>query len=152
MQVVVKKKTLLPHHRVERSLPGMPEGGMPDVMNQRKRLHQIHTESKLGCDRAGDLRDFEGVGQPVAKVIGITAGEHLRLGFKPSERPGVNDSVAITLEVIAVGMGRLRMTASARVLHRIACEHELSVANEHFAVPITSQAAYKRKRQPIGCR
>ena len=129
MQVVIKKKAVLPHDRVERAFPGMPERWMPDVMNQRERLHQVNTESKLCCDCAGDLRNFERVGQAIAKVIGITAGEYLRLGLKPSERPGVNDSVAITLEVIAVGMGLLRVAASTRVLHRVACEHELSVAD-----------------------
>jgi len=147
---------VLSHGRVEGTFPRMPEWWVPDVVNQRECLDQVDTQSQLPCNRARDLRDFEGVGQPIAKVIRITAGKHLRFGLEPSERAGVNDSIPIALKVIAVGMGRLRMPASTRVLHRIACEHGLSVAKQPSAVStqhsfrhyLCNMKAHKRKRQP----
>jgi hypothetical protein len=61
------------------------------------------------------LRYLEGVGQAVAEVVGVAASENLSLGFQAAESAGMNDAIAVALEVVAVGMLRLRMTASAGV-------------------------------------
>src|SRR5882724_8595464 len=63
-------------------------------------------------------------------MVGIAAGEDLRFGFQPPEGTGVNDAVAIALEVIAVGMRRLGVAASPRVFHahRVIGQHAVSVA------------------------
>ena len=76
-------------------------------------------------DGAGDLRDFEGVGEAVAEVVGVAAGEDLGLGFEAAEGAGVDDAVAVALEVVAVGMRRFREAASAGLfdLHRVAGQH-----------------------------
>jgi hypothetical protein len=50
------------------------------------------------------------VGEPVAEVVRVTAGEDLRLVLQPPEGTRVDDAVAITLEVVAVRMARLRIT------------------------------------------
>jgi len=62
---------------------------------------------KLRGDGARDLRHFNRVRQPVAEVIGITAGEDLRLRFQPPKGAGVNDTVAVALKIVAVGVRRL---------------------------------------------
>src|ERR1700704_4932380 len=63
-------------------------------------------------------------------MVGIAAGKDLRFGFQPPKRPGVNDAVAIALEVVAVGMRRLGVAASPRVFHAhgIVGQHWVSVA------------------------
>ncbi len=71
------------------------------------------------------LRDFERVGEAVAEVVRVAAGENLRLGFETAEGAGVDDAVAVALEVVAVGMRRLGEAASAGVfdVHRVGGEH-----------------------------
>ena len=53
------------------------------------------------------------MGEPIAKVIRITDGEDLGLGFKTAEGARMNDAVAIARVIIAVGMRRFRMAAAA---------------------------------------
>ena len=82
-------------------------------------------------DGARDLRDFDGVGEAVAEMIGIAAGEDLGLGFQAAEGAGVDDAVAVALEVVAVRMRRLGITASAGVLdlHRVVSQHGGRIAS-----------------------
>ena len=42
--------------------------------------------------------------QPIAKVIGVAASENLSFRFEAAEGAGVNDAVAVTLKVVAVGV------------------------------------------------
>ena len=99
-------------------------------MHQGQRFHQIGVQSKLRGDGARDLRDFDGVRQPVAEVVGVAAGENLRLRFQPAKGAGMDDAVAVALKVVAVGMRRLGMAASARVFHAhsVVGEHGKSLA------------------------
>src|SRR5579863_1563954 len=48
---------------VERALAGMAERRMAEVMRQRKCLGQIFVEPELAGKRAGDLGNFQRVGQ-----------------------------------------------------------------------------------------
>jgi isopropylmalate/homocitrate/citramalate synthase len=65
------------------------------------------------------------VGEAVAEVVGIAAGENLRLIFETAKGAGVDDAVAVALEVVAVGMRWFREAASAGMfhLHRVAGQH-----------------------------
>ncbi len=90
---------------------------MANIVHQGERLHQVNVQAELGGDGARDLRDFNRVGQAVAEMVGVTAGEDLRLGFQAAKRPGMDDPVAIALKVVAVGMRGLRITASAGLFH-----------------------------------
>jgi hypothetical protein len=105
---------------------------MADVVDQCERFDQIDVQSKLFGDGARNLRDFEGVGQTVAEVVGVAASEDLRFRFKAAESSGVNDAVTVPLEVVAIGMLRLRMTAAAGVLHAngVGGEHGESLKEE----------------------
>ena len=42
--------------------------------------------------------------QPIAKVIGIAAGEDLGLCLKPAEGARMDHAIAVTLKIVAVGM------------------------------------------------
>src|ERR1035441_5873648 len=104
---------------------------MSEVVHQGKRLHRIGVQSKLRGDGARDLRDLNGVRQPVAEVVGVAAGEDLRLRFQPPKGARVDDTITVALKVVAVRMRRLGMAASARVFyaHRIVGEHGESLAD-----------------------
>jgi hypothetical protein len=84
----------------------------------------------LGSYRARDLRDFNGVRQPVAEMIGVSPREHLGFGFQPAECPRVDYPVTIALKVIPVGMLRLRIATSAAALYLYSKvgQHESSLA------------------------
>jgi len=70
------------------------------------------------------------VRQPVAEMIGVTAGENLRLRFQTAKGAGMDDTITVALKVVAVRMRRLGMAASAGVFyaHRIVGEHGESLA------------------------
>src|SRR5271156_2952808 len=86
-------------------------------MHQGQRFGQIDVECKRACNGAGDLRYFDWMGEPVAEVIGIAASEDLSFVFKAAKGAGVDDAVAVALEVVAVGMRRFREAAPAGLLH-----------------------------------
>src|SRR5580693_1233332 len=83
MQVVIERKPVLAHGRVERLFSRVSKGRMSEVVRQGQRLYQIGVQSKLRGDGARNLRDFDGMGQPVAKVVRIAARENLSLRFQP---------------------------------------------------------------------
>ena len=97
VQVVIEGQSVLAHGGVESFFSGVAEGRMADVVHQGKRFDEIGVESELRGDGAGDLRDFDRVGQAVAEVIGVAAGENLGLGFQTAEGAGMNDAIAVTL-------------------------------------------------------
>jgi hypothetical protein len=103
---------------------------MAEIVRQGERLDQIGVQSKLRGDGARNLRDFNGVRQPVAEVVGVTPRENLRLRFQPAKGARMDDAVAVALKAVAVGVRRLEVAASARVFyaHRIVGEHEKSLA------------------------
>src|SRR5271167_725092 len=101
MQVVVKKITVFAHGSVESFFASMAEGRMSDIVDQRERFDQIDIQAELRRDGSGDLRDFDGVGQPIAKMVRVTAREDLGFCLKTAERPGVDDAIAVTLKVVA---------------------------------------------------
>jgi hypothetical protein len=60
---------------IERALAGMAERRMPEVMRQRQRFAEVLVEPERTRQRAGDLRDFERVGEPGAEVIALVEDE-----------------------------------------------------------------------------
>ena len=117
MQIVIEEQSVLAHGRVEGLFAGVSKRRVADVVDQGQRFHQVDVETELGCDGASDLGDFEGMGQAVAEVIGVAAGEDLGLGFQTAKGAGVDDAVAVALEVVAIGMLGLGDAASAGLLH-----------------------------------
>jgi len=71
--------------QVELLFSGVAEGRMADVVDERERFGEIGVEAESGGDGAGDLRDFEGVSEAVAKMVGEAGGEDLRFRFEAAE-------------------------------------------------------------------
>jgi len=99
-------------------------------MDQRQGFHEVDVQIQRGGDSAGDLRDFQRVRQTVAEVVGVASRENLRFRLETAKCARVNDAVAIALEVVSIGMWRLRMSAPARLLdvHGVISEHGASLA------------------------
>jgi hypothetical protein len=135
VQVVVEEESMLAHGGVERLFSGVAEGRVADVVDKGEDFGEIDIEAEGSGDGAGDLRDFERVGESVSEVVRVAASKDLRLGFETAEGAGVNDAVAVALEVVAVGMGRLGKAASAGVFyeHRVGGQHGRSLAE--YRVP-----------------
>ena len=89
----------------EHAFADVPEGRMPQIVPQRDRLGEILVERKTACKRTGDLRDVERVRKARHVVIAVGREKDLRLIFQPQERLGIDDAVAVALEVGSHGAG-----------------------------------------------
>ena len=96
---------------VERALAGMAERRMAEVVGERQRLAQILVEPERAGERAGDLRDFERVGEPGAEMVALVEDEHLGLVGQPAEGGRMDDAVAVAAEIGAGRRRRLRRAA-----------------------------------------
>src|SRR5215469_12945960 len=92
----------------------MPEGRVADVVNQGQRLYKLRAEAQSGGHGAGNLSDFKGVGEAVAKVIGKAGGKDLGFGLKAAKGAGMHDAVAVASVFTAVAVGGFGKTPPAR--------------------------------------
>jgi len=111
--VVIEMTTAGGHELIELFLSGVAKRGMADVVSEGKGFDEFGVEVESAGDGAGDLNDFESVGEAIAKVIGETSGEDLGFGFETAESAGMNDAIAITRVFGAIGMRGFRHAASA---------------------------------------
>src|SRR5579884_2649637 len=102
MQVVIKEEAVLLHDAVESFFSRMPKGRMPDVVGEGEGFHEIDIQTQLSGNRSRDLSNFNGVGQAISEMIRIASGKDLRLGLKPPKGTGMNDSVSVALEIVAI--------------------------------------------------
>jgi len=114
MKIVIEAVAVLAHPRVELSFSRVSERRMADVMDQREGLGEICVDPERAPHRARDLRHFQSVSQPVAKMVGKARSENLGLRLKPAKRAGMQYTVAVARVVVAIGMLHFRVTASAR--------------------------------------
>ncbi len=103
---------------VERALAGVAERRMAEIVRQRQRLGQVLVEPERARQRAGDLGDFQRVGEPGAVMVALVIDEDLRLVRQPPEGGRMDDAVAVSPEGVAGGTGRL-VIAPAPALGRI---------------------------------
>ena len=118
VQIVVEALAEALHFAVQRLLAGMGERRMPDIVRQRQRLGQILVQLQDVGQRARDLRDFDGVGQAVAEMVGQPGREDLGLGLQPAEGTGMNHAVAVALESVAVRVLGFGISPPPASLHR----------------------------------
>src|SRR5271165_5238811 len=114
MQIVVEVQAVFAHGCIERSLAGVAEGRMTDVVDEREGLAEVFIEVERLRDGAGDLRHLQRVGEAAAEVVGGTVGKNLRLAGHAPERPGVGDAAAVALEGTAVGVDVFRIGADGK--------------------------------------
>jgi hypothetical protein len=98
---------------IERALTGMTEGRMAEIVRERQRLGQILIEAERTGERASDLGDLEGVGQPSAEVIALVKDEDLSLVREPPECGRMDDAIAVAAESVPGRAHRLRMQPAA---------------------------------------
>jgi hypothetical protein len=91
----------------------MAERRMAEIMGERDRFGQVFVEAKRARQRAGDLRDFERVGQACPVVVALGGEEDLRLALEAAEGGRVDDPIAVAFEGGAAGGGRFLEPAAA---------------------------------------
>ena len=93
---------------IQRPLSGVAEGGVAKVVGEADGLGQVLIEPQRPGDGAGDLGDFQRVGQAGAVEVALRREEDLRFLLEPPERLAVEHPVAVPLEHRADGVLFLR--------------------------------------------
>ncbi|MNI77794.1 hypothetical protein D3C73_1341160 [compost metagenome] len=89
------------HHLVEGVLSRMAERRVAEIVDKCDAFSQVLVELQGARQCAGDLGDFDRVSETGAIVIAIGADEDLRLVLEATKGGGVDDAVAVTLELRA---------------------------------------------------
>src|SRR5260370_6730954 len=116
LQIMIEPAAERAHQLVELALPGMTERRMPDGVDECERFGEFGVQAERSGHSPGDLRDFEGMCEAVAKMIGEASGKNLGLGFQPAKRSRMNDAVAVARIFAAVRVCGLRVASAARIL------------------------------------
>ncbi len=69
----------------ECALAGVAEWRMAEIVGERQRLGQILIEAERTRQRAGDLDNFQGMGEPGSIMVALMEDEDLGLMFQPAE-------------------------------------------------------------------
>ena len=101
---------------LERLLPDVAKGRVPEVMSERDRLHEVFIQGQCARHRPPDLCDLEGVRHPRPIMIALRRDVDLRLVLHPPEGIAVEDAVTIPRKVRPERILRLRMRP-LRLLH-----------------------------------
>src|SRR5690242_7077488 len=68
---------------------------MAEIVGERQRLRQVLIQPQPSRERAGDLRDFERMGQPGAVVVALMEDKNLSFVLEAPESGGMDNAVAI---------------------------------------------------------
>ena len=85
-------------HVIERSLPGMSERRVSEIVAERDRLHQIFIQPQSLCDRPGILGNLQRMRQPGPVMVSAGQKKDLCLLLQPPECLAVEDPVPVSLE------------------------------------------------------
>src|SRR5690606_26109548 len=110
---VVLEAAPFPHAGVEFVLARVAEGRMAEVVGERDRLDQVLVQPQAARDRAGDLGHLDRMRQAGAEEIALVVDEDLGLVLEPAKGRGMNDPVAIALEIAAPAGRFLGMAPAA---------------------------------------
>jgi hypothetical protein len=113
MPVVFEARPESHHLSVEFLLAAVAERGMAEIVRQRQSLCVLFVKVQGRRDGARDLGYLNRVGQPIAEMVTQPDSKHLCFALKPSKGSRVDDTVAIALEIVAIGMRWLRKTPAA---------------------------------------
>ena len=91
------------HALMQRILPSVTEGWVPEIMGQGESLGQIFIQFEGARQRAGDLGHFQSVGQSRPIVIPFMIDKNLCLVFKTAKCRRMNDPVSVALKFTARG-------------------------------------------------
>src|ERR1700678_3422981 len=96
----------------------MGERRMTDVVAERESFGEFFVEIQRRGYGAGDLRDFDGMGEPVAKMVRDSGGENLGFVFKAAKSPRMDNAVAIALEFAAIRMRKFGISPATASFSR----------------------------------
>jgi hypothetical protein len=139
---IVVEATGIRHRGVERTLSGMAEGRVAEIVGERERLGQILVEPEPPRHRARDLGDFQAMSEPRAVVIALVIDEDLGLVVQPPEGCGVQDAVAVAGKRRADRARRLRCKPPAALVSIG------SVGRERTAEPRPRDSCFRGKDLP----
>ncbi len=84
-------------------------------MRQSERLREFLVQAQRHRNRPRHLGDFNGMSEPVAKMIAKSRREHLRLAFHTAKGTRMNHPIAIALKIAAIRMGGLGKLSAAQL-------------------------------------
>src|SRR5882757_1226306 len=113
VQIVIEAAAVRAHQFVKLAFAGMAEGRVADVMHKGEGFSKLGVQPERSGNGAGNLRNLQGVRQPIAKVVGKPRSEYLRLGFEAAKSAGMNNAVAVPRVKTPVRMQRFRIAAAA---------------------------------------
>ncbi len=115
VEIVIEAEAVSVEGAVEGLFSGVAEGRMADVVGKGEGFGQLGIEAEGMGQGAGDLCDFEGVGEAAAEMIagGIVgqAGEDLGFASEAAEGAGMEDAGGVSGEWRAIRVGRLGVSA-----------------------------------------
>ena len=124
------------------------KGSVPQIMRKADGLGQILVQAQTPGNGAGDLRNFQRMGQPGAVQVTFRREEHLRFLLETPEGLAVQHPVAIPLEHRAQRVLRLRHDSAAACIAegRPRCKGEVfdllgSPAHIHTDPPFVFRAS-----------
>ena len=88
---------------------------MAKIVRERESLGEFFVEPEGDSYGTGHLRDFDRVGQAIAKVIGQPGRENLCLTLHAPESARMDDAVAVALQIVTVRVGGFRIAATAQI-------------------------------------
>jgi iron-sulfur cluster assembly protein len=103
------------HAGIKLVFPGMAEGGMAKIVAKGEGLGEVFVEPERSGNRAGDLGDFQRMGQPCAEMIALMSHKNLGFLLQAPKSCRVDYAVPVTLERRAGRRRRLFEEASAAV-------------------------------------
>ncbi len=83
---------------VKRVFSGMAERRMPQIVRQRDRFRQVLVQVQGLGDRPGNLRNFQGMGEPGPVVVASRRQKHLGFMLEAPERLRMDNPIAIVLK------------------------------------------------------
>ena len=86
------------HNLVEQPFPGVPKGGVAQIVAQGDGLCEILVQKQGAGHGACNARDLQRVGHPGAVMVPLWLEEHLGFLLQPAKRLGIDDTVGIPLE------------------------------------------------------
>src|SRR5260370_31488720 len=95
LQIMIEPDAERAHQLVELTLSAVTERRMPEVVDECQGFGEFRVQAGRRSHRSGDLRDFEGMCEAGAKMIGEACSKDLGLRFRPAKRSRMNDAVAV---------------------------------------------------------
>tara|TARA_B100000676_G_scaffold312648_1_gene387934 strand:+ start:3531 stop:3779 length:249 start_codon:yes stop_codon:yes gene_type:complete len=79
----------------------MPKWWMAEIVRERQCFRKVFVYANFARHRAGDLRDFNAMGQTRPEVIAVRRNKDLSLMLKATKGRGMDDPIPVPLEATA---------------------------------------------------